>query len=60
MQTVADDMNDSVNRAYGAWPDRLYVIGADGVVTWQGAPGPRGFDPEALASVLASLPAVDG
>jgi len=56
MQTVTDDMNDSVNSAYGAWPDRLYVIGTDGSVMWQGEPGPRGFDPEALASVLAALP----
>jgi hypothetical protein len=42
---IVDDMNDSVNKAYAAWPDRLYVIDTTGKVAVVGAPGPRGFAP---------------
>jgi hypothetical protein len=52
MTALVDDMEDSVNQAYGAWPDRLYLVGADGTVKFQGEPGPRGFDPEALAAAI--------
>jgi hypothetical protein len=57
MQTLADDMNDSVNRTYGAWPDRAYVIGTDGLVAFQGEPGPRGFSVEALEAALLQVSA---
>lgn len=56
MQTVADDMADSTNLAYGGFPDRLYLVGTDGTVWWQGDPGPRGFNPDALEQVLLGLP----
>jgi hypothetical protein len=49
-------MDDSVSRAYGAWPDRLYVLGADGRVIYRGGPGPFGFLPDELAKVLEGLP----
>lgn len=55
MRTVTDDMNDSVNAAYGAFPDRLYIVGTDGKVAWRGAPGPMGFDPEAMATALQGM-----
>ena len=29
--------------AYAAWPDRLYVVGVDGKIAYQGGPGPGGF-----------------
>jgi hypothetical protein len=38
------DSDDGVaRRAYAAWPDRLYAVGMDGRVAYQGAPGPMGF-----------------
>jgi len=43
MPAVMDDEEDSVKEAYAAWPDRMYVIGTDGRVAFQGAPGPAGF-----------------
>jgi len=43
MPAVIDDERSSVKRAYAAWPDRLYVVGMDGKVAYQGAPGPAGF-----------------
>jgi hypothetical protein len=35
-------------RAPSAWPDRLYLIGRDGRMAWQGGPGPSGFKPDEL------------
>ena len=52
LPTVVDDMSNSTNEAYGAHPDRLYVIGKDGKVAFQGEPGPWGFDPTALETAL--------
>lgn len=42
---VIDTLDDTVNKAYSAWPDRLYLIGADGKVAYKGGPGPAGFKP---------------
>lgn len=43
MPTLLDKEDNHVNAAYGAWPDRLYVIGVDGKIAYQGGPGPGGF-----------------
>ncbi len=42
---VVDDVDDAVATAYAAWPDRLYVVGADGRIAYQGGYGPFGFKP---------------
>ena len=49
---LIDDVDDSVALAYGGWPDRLYLIGADGRVAFQGGEGPEGFDPAELAAAI--------
>jgi hypothetical protein len=38
------DMDNAVDEAYGAAPERLYLIGADGRVAYQGGAGPHFFD----------------
>lgn len=43
MPTLIDRPDNQVNAVYGAWPDRLYVIGIDGKIAYQGGPGPGGF-----------------
>src|ERR1043165_2565383 len=43
MPTLIDGEDNAVNYAYAAWPDRLYVIGKDGKIAYQGGPGPGGF-----------------
>ena len=48
MPVVIDAMDDRIARAYGALPDRLYLIGKGGRVVFQGAPGPLGFRPRQL------------
>lgn len=42
---LVDDMSDSVNKAYSAWPDRLYVIDSQGKLAVAGGHGPFGFAP---------------
>jgi hypothetical protein len=43
--TVIDKADNKVNAAYAGWPDRMYVVGADGAVAYKGGPGPGGFKP---------------
>jgi len=55
---IIDDMEDSVNEAYGAWPDRVYLVRSDGRLAVAGKRGPWGFKP-ALDEVAEWLAAFD-
>jgi hypothetical protein len=56
---VLDTQDNATERAYTAWPDRLYVIDRDGRVAYKAEPGPYGFRPEGVAGSLRKLlPAV--
>ncbi len=48
MPVVIDAIDDNIARAYGALPDRLYLIGKGGRVAFQSGPGPAGFRPHEL------------
>lgn len=50
--TLVDTMDDEVNRAYAAWPTRLYLIGLDGRVVYAGGLGPFGFHPAELGQAI--------
>lgn len=52
MPVALDELDNEVARRYGALPDRLYLIGADGRVAFQGAEGPFGFKPEELEAAI--------
>lgn len=52
MPTVVDGIDDAVCRTYGGWPDRLYVIGPDGRIAYQGGVGPFGFKPAEVREFL--------
>ena len=45
MRTYVDEMDDAVNKAYAAWPTRLYLVGLEGEVLYAGGLGPFGFHP---------------
>ena len=49
---VVDEIDDTVARAYGALPDRLYLIGAGGHIAFQGDAGPMGFKPPELEAAI--------
>lgn len=42
---LIDNMQDQVNQAYSAWPDRVFVIRTDGRLAIVARPGPQGFAP---------------
>lgn len=54
LPTLVDGEDNRVNVAYAGWPDRMYVIGADGRIAYQGGPGPGGFRPEEVERWLRS------
>jgi len=54
MPVLVDGIDDAVARAYGGWPDRLYLIAHDGTIAYQGEEGPMGFRPDELAAALTT------
>jgi hypothetical protein len=52
MPTLVDRDDNKVNAAYAGWPDRLYVVGVDGKIAYQGGPGPKGFKVEEVEAWL--------
>jgi type I thyroxine 5'-deiodinase len=45
---VVDPMENAAERAFAAWPERLYVIDVSGRIAYKGRKGPFGFDPDEL------------
>ena len=43
---LVDEMDDPVANAYGAVPERLYLVGRDGRIAYKGGMGPIFFRPE--------------
>ncbi len=50
-----DNMEDTTERAYQGWPDRIYIVGLDGKIVYAGAKGPQGFKPEEAKESLKSI-----
>ena len=55
MPMLLDDMTNQVEVAYRAWPDRLFVLDAEGRVTYRSAQGPQGFYPEDWEAAIQNL-----
>jgi hypothetical protein len=55
LPVLIDDMDDTVSNAFAAWPERIYVVGADTRIAYAGGPGPFEFDPSAAAAALERL-----
>ena len=61
MPCVLDRLDNAVDKAYGGWPDRLYVIDTKGNVTYRSGPGPWGFKlPDMVAALKKLLPGNPG
>ena len=52
IRTYVDEMDDTVNKAYAAWPTRLYLVGLDGKVVYHGGLGPFDFHPYKLGAAI--------
>jgi hypothetical protein len=53
---VIDGFDNTTEKAYTGWPDRIYLIDAKGRVAYKSRPGPFGFKPEELKASLVRLP----
>lgn len=57
---LLDDFDDSTDKVYTGWPDRMYVIDRDGRIAYKGNPGPFGFKPDQVkTALLATLEATN-
>ena len=54
---VVDSFDNATERAYTAWPDRLYLIDRDGRVAYKSAPGPFGFRSRELDAAIQKMAA---
>ena len=52
---LLDDMNNTVDKAYSAKPDRLAVIDINGRIAYHSARGPWGFKPKEAADALKGI-----
>ena len=43
--TIVDDMDNSVNEAYSAFPDRIFVVDVEGKIAFAADQGPWGYAP---------------
>jgi len=48
-------MDDALCRAFSAWPERIYIVGTDGRIAYQGGHGPYDFHPEEAQAALERL-----
>jgi len=52
---LLDGMDNDAEEKYISWPDRLYIIGSDGKIAYQGGMGPFYFDVDEFASAMSNL-----
>jgi hypothetical protein len=49
---VVDRLDDKTNKTYAGWPDRLYLVGKNGLLAYTGERGPFGFKPAELEAAI--------
>ena len=52
---LIDGFDNTVEKAYTGWPDRIYLIDKNRRVVYKSKPGPFGFKPDELSSSLKRL-----
>jgi iodothyronine deiodinase-like protein len=48
-----DPMNNSADRTYGGWPERIYIVDESGKVVYRGGLGPFNYHPSEAREWLA-------
>ena len=51
---LLDNMENEAEEKYNSWPDRLYLIGPNGKITYQGGMGPLYFDVDEFEEAVNS------
>ncbi len=51
--TLVDDICNTANACYAAWPERIYIIETDGTIAYKGGMGPFYFEPEDIDRYLS-------
>lgn len=49
---LVDDIRNTANAVYAAWPERIYVVDPTGRIVYKGGMGPFYFDPGEIVPVL--------
>lgn len=49
-----DPIENSADKLYAGWPERLYIIDERGTIAYKGQTGPFGFHPEEVEAWLAA------
>jgi type I thyroxine 5'-deiodinase len=52
---LVDQFDNSTEKAYTGWPDRIYLIDVNGRIRYKSRPGPFGFKPQELSAALEEL-----
>lgn len=52
---LVEEMDNAIDEAYGAAPERLYVVDVDGRVAYHGGAGPHFFDLDEWEQSIESL-----
>jgi hypothetical protein len=53
--TLVDDMDNAAFEAFSAWPERIYIVNAEGRIHYRGGPGPFEFKPQEARTALELL-----
>ena len=54
LPVLIEEMDNAMDEAYGAAPERLYLIGVDGRVAYRGGAGPHFFDLDEWEHAIAA------
>jgi Iodothyronine deiodinase len=52
---LVDEFGNSTEQAYTGWPDRLYLVNANGRIAYKSKPGPFGFKSGELRNAIETL-----
>jgi iodothyronine deiodinase-like protein len=55
MPVAIDPIDGRAEKAFAAWPERIYIVGRDGKIVFKGDMGPFGFKPEQAERSLAAF-----
>jgi hypothetical protein len=52
---VVDGFDNTTEKAYTGWPDRIYLVDSNGHIAYKSKPGPFGFKPDDLKAELERI-----